>query len=217
MAEHTEPHGFVKMQVKDLFIEAFRQNFDSNHPVYPDLVITGQFPYTKIEFQGVVVSWADCYLHPSNIGDDYLYWFDIRVGEPMGEGSDLEQYRSDGYLFDGKLNINVGARTTNERDAICDEITKVLMWSRPLRSFLHGHGVEFEIVHTWAGDNETSMPDESQDIIHTETMTIQVSGECWVRRDPVRNVVESVGLVVYDIRQDDPMPDGYWYPPQGLS
>lgn len=217
MAEHVEPKGFVKVQVKDLFIEALRKDFDSNHPVCPDLVITGQFPYTPVEFYGVVISWSDCYIHPSNIGDDNLYWFDIRIGEPMGEGTDLEQYRSDGYLYDGKLTINVGARTTYERDTICDEVSKVLMWSRQLRSFLHGSGVEFEIVHTWAGDNEVPMPDESQDIMHTDTMTVQVSGEVWVRRDPVRNVVESVGLVVYDIRQDDPMPDGHWVPTGGLS
>lgn len=220
MAEHVEPGGFVKRLVKDIIIEAFKSRFNGNHKSHPDLPVYGQLADVRAEMRGLVVSWDDLVIKPANIGDEDVYWWDMSVGvqdQDISEFKYKEQYRSDNYLFDGRLTLSVAARDTMDRDGICDAVTVVLLQDTAFKSDVEGAGVEYESKHTWTGDNAGAMPEGSDDLLHTESMSMEVSGEVWCRRDPVLNVVEAIGLVPYIFGQPDPMPGYDWVPPQGMS
>lgn len=211
MAEEILPLVFVKTEIKDIFIGELKRSFHGNHYKYPDLAITEQYADVNINFEGVIISTGPLKITPAGLGDiETDFWY-----EEIESGTRKVYYRTDNYIFDATLKVSVGARDSINRDGIVDAISRILLWDTDFRSRCRDRGLEIETNHSWQGDNEVPLGDESvDDRLFTDQTDLICVGEVYVRKDPITNIVEGIVLVPYTCGYPDPLPEGYWMPPE---
>ena len=202
------PITSVVTAVKDVFIEEFRHVFDENHDQFPSLPVTEEFPDEKINWSGLVIRLGNLTITPANIGDA-VWWHQI-INEDL-------IYRSDVQLFNGSAKVTVTGRNTLVRDEIADSVMQLITFDSDFRQKIRLRGVEFEVKHVWSGDSHETMADKSDDLIHTTSTDVEISGEIFYTKNEITGVLSAIIIIptVAPWTEDEfgnPMPpcaDGY--------
>ena len=166
--------GAVK-RIKDAIITGLRAFFNNpdnyahllprqlSSDVFTDIIIFDSFAEQLTKFPMIVVSNSSGRMIAGGISNDF-------ASEVYGKDGTVEGYLYGG-MYEFNIEVEVGTKTTLEREVLMDITTSALRFS--LRRRLEYHGVIIKEM-SYGGENATPY---NSDMIYTSTLTMQTYSE----------------------------------------
>lgn len=164
-------------KVKDTIIKGLRAFFTNNtnyRHLLPEQINANAFiginifdthPQTLRTFPMIVLSGSNGRMVSGGISNDF-------ASEIYNNAGYLEGYLYGG-MYEFAIDVEIGTKTTLEREVLMDITTSALRWS--LRRRMEYHGIIIKAV-SYGGENK--IPYDS-DFIYTSTLNAQVYSEWW--------------------------------------